>query len=154
VGDLVGLAEVEVVDEGLFKGGWVGEDGGEGLGQVGEVLAGVEVVHDLGGSWEVLVGDFPDPFGAVAEDDGLADLAEPAAAVLGFGVDAEGRGGFEGGDVGGRAGVLDRVAGERVASGLGEEAADFDLAGAGPSVGMLAGSVDALSGQHRGAGAV
>ena len=95
-----------MVDEALFEGGGVGQDWGGGLGQVGEVFAGVEVVHDLGGVGEVLVGDGPDPFGAVTEHDGLSDLVEPAAVVLGLGVDGEGRGGFEGGDVAGRAGVF------------------------------------------------
>ncbi|MDQ1295620.1 MAG: hypothetical protein QG608_3505 [Actinomycetota bacterium] len=146
-----------MVDEGLFEGGRVGQDVGEGLGEVGEVFAGVVVVHDLGGGQELLVGDGPDPFGAVAEDDGLADLVEPAAVVLGLDVDGEGGGGFEGGDVAGRAGVLDGVAGVGVAAGLSKQAADLDFPGSGPSTvlgGVLAGAAGAFAGQHRGAGAV
>ena len=105
------------------------------------MFAGVVVVHDLGGVGEVLVGDVPDPFGAVAQDDRLADVVESAAVVLGFGLGGERGCGLKGGDVGDGAGVLHGLAGGRVAVGLGEEAADLDLARPGPAVGVFAGPV-------------
>ncbi len=50
----------------------------------------MEQVDDLGGGREALVGEVPDPAGAVAEDDELADVF--GAAAVGFGLDELGEG--------------------------------------------------------------
>ena len=52
--------------------------------QVGEVLAGVVDVGDVGGVGVELLGHGPDPGGAVAESDDLAAMVAAAAQVLGF----------------------------------------------------------------------
>ena len=52
--------------------------------QVGEVLAGVVYVHDLGGVGVELPGHGPDPGGAVAEGGDLAEVLAAAAQVLGL----------------------------------------------------------------------
>lgn len=79
VGDGVGVAQVEGVDEVLFPVGGVLKQAVDEFGEGGEVFAGVVVVDDLGGVRGLLVGDGPDPFRAVAEHDGLSDLVESAA---------------------------------------------------------------------------
>ena len=56
----------------------------QAAGEVVQVLAGVEQVHDLGGLGELVGGDAPDPGGAVAEDGELADVVGAAADALGF----------------------------------------------------------------------
>ena len=53
-------------------------------GEVVQVLAGVEQVHDLGGLGELAAGDVPDPGGAVAEDGELADVVGAAADAFCF----------------------------------------------------------------------
>lgn len=60
---------------------------------------------------------------------------------------------MEGGDVADRVGVLDGFAGGRVETGLGEEAADLDLAGAGPGT-VLAGAALGFAREHGCSGAV
>ncbi len=65
-------------------------------------------------------------------DGRLADVAEAAAAGLACHRDAELGGGGEGGQVGGGVRVADRVA-VLIEAGLGEAAAQLDLAGAGLS---------------------
>ena len=85
------------------------QPGGEG-GEVVDVLAGVVEVDDLGGGGEQLIGEVPDPDRAVAEDDELADVLCAAAAGLSVGELGEPGGGFEGGQVAGRARVTDRAA--------------------------------------------
>src|SRR5208283_1475755 len=68
-------------------------------GEVVDVLAGVEQVHDLGGLRELGGGDVPDPGGAVAEDGELPDMVRAAAGAFGFHQVPERGGGPEGGQV-------------------------------------------------------
>src|SRR5215471_15824196 len=91
----------------VSQSGWL--PGGEG-GQVVDVLAGVVEVHDLGGFGEVLIGEVPDPYRAVAEDHQLADV--PGAAPVRFGghEHPELAGGVEGSQVGRGARVTHRAA--------------------------------------------
>jgi hypothetical protein len=80
-----------------------------------------------------LAGQVPDPDRAVAQDDELADVVGAAAAGLGHDQGPElGRGG-EGGQVAGRAGIPYREP-VLVQFGLGEQARELDLTGAGPPV--------------------
>ena len=55
--------------------------------QFPEVLAGVEEVYNLEGSWEMLIGDIPDPAGPVA-DDHFGLCARPSL-LPSFGIDAK-----------------------------------------------------------------
>jgi len=78
-------------------------------GELVEVLAGVEQVHDLGGFGEPGGSDVPDPGRAVAGDRELAHVIGAAADAFGFDQVAEDAGGLEGGDVAGEGPVPDRV---------------------------------------------
>ena len=93
------------------------------------------------------------PRRAVAEHDELADVVGAAAA--GFGVHQGGElgGGRDAAQVAGGVGVAHRAA-LLVEPGLGEQAGEFDLPGAGPAVGALAGPVADGGGHHRYSGAV
>jgi hypothetical protein len=53
-------------------------------GEVVQVLAGVEQVHDPGGPGKLGGGDVPYPGGAVADDGELADMVGTAADALGL----------------------------------------------------------------------
>ncbi|MFZ1412948.1 MAG: hypothetical protein WAS07_15980 [Micropruina sp.] len=77
------VAAVEVADQLLGEGCWVGQDVVEDLDEVVDVFAGVPVVDDVGGFGEESFGDVPDPLRAVTDDDGLTDAVEPAAGVFG-----------------------------------------------------------------------
>jgi hypothetical protein len=76
----------------LFSPG-VGEVGCgavDGLGNVEQMLLGVEDIDDLDGVGEMLVGPVPDPRGAVAEDDLPGDSVEAAASGFTNGAKGEG----------------------------------------------------------------
>jgi hypothetical protein len=106
-------------------------------GQVVQVLAGVEQVHDLRRLGELGGGDVPDPGGAVAEDGELSDVIGAAADALGLYEAGERVRGLEGSDVAGGVPVPDRVS-LVVHLVLGEEDGELDLAGAGAAVLALA----------------
>ena len=72
-GDRFDVAVVQLGEPVSEPGGGVGDDEREQAGEFVEVFAGVVEVHDLGGFGEALLGEVPDPAGAVAEDDELAD---------------------------------------------------------------------------------
>src|ERR1019366_9389466 len=93
-----------------------------------QVRARVKEIDNLNRAWEVPVGEIPDPFGAVAENDFL--LCAAPALLPRFQVEplAELLGRFNRTDVGGRSRVADGVA-CGVAFGLGEHAAQFGLSG-------------------------
>lgn len=118
-----------------------------------QVFAGVVEVHDLGGFGQDAGGEVPDPVRSIAEDDELADVV--AAPAEGFGVYQGGEliGWGEGAQVAGRVGVAHRPA-FGVYAGLGEQAGEFDLAGTGPPVGVLARAGAGGGGHHRYCGAV
>ena len=105
----------------------------EGPGEVVQVLAGMEQVHDLGGLGEFRGGYVPDPGRTVAEDGHLADVAGAAADAFGLHQAGEHGGGLERGHIAGGVPVRDRVA-LAVELILGEEDGELDLAGAGPAV--------------------
>ena len=118
----------------------------DGLGDLEQMALGVEDVDDLGGVGEVLVGKVPDPRRTVAEDDPARRLVE--AAPLGLAQDApcEGRrlgvgiaggDGFDGGIVGGGAGVT-HGAGVFVEGLRRPYDRELGLAGLGAAVGLLA----------------
>ena len=77
-------------------------------GEVVQVLAGVEQVHDLGGLRELRGSDSPDPCCSVAEDGELADVVRAAADAFCLHEVREDRGGLEGGDDAGGGPVADR----------------------------------------------
>ena len=131
----------------------VAEDGREPGGEGVQVFAGVVDVDDRGGFGHDRGGQLPDPGRAVAEHDELADVVGAAAA--GFGVHQGGEllGGGEAAQVAGGVGVAHRPA-LLVEAGLGEQAGEFDLAGAGPAVGALAGPAGDRGRHHGHAGAV
>lgn len=58
-------------------------------GENPEVLTGMVKIDDLNGAWKLAVGDVPDPYGSVAEDD--PDLCMVPASVQRFGVHSSGR---------------------------------------------------------------
>ena len=87
---------------GVMKARWSGE--------VVQVLAGVIDVHDVGGVRVEGLGHGPDPGGAVAEGDDLAEVLAAAAQVLGLHQPGEGVLAVEGGHVGGGARVHHRPA--------------------------------------------
>ena len=60
------------------------------LGDVPQVLLGVEQIDDLDGAGEQLVGDAPDPQRAVAQHDPAAGAVEAAPARLAFHAPANG----------------------------------------------------------------
>jgi hypothetical protein len=108
--DRLDVAGVQFDDAEIGPGLGLGCAGAvEDLGEFAEVFASVVEIDDLDGAREVLVGEIPDPQGAVAEDDGL--LGAPAAATDGLGEDAtcELLGGFDGADVLERSPRVDRV---------------------------------------------
>ena len=107
-GDVAGVEFGEPFGEPVWLAG-AQQPGGEG-GEVVDVFAGVVEVDDLGGGGEQLIGEVPDPHGAVAEDDELADVLSAAAAGFGVRELGEPGGGFEGGQVAGGARVADRAA--------------------------------------------
>ena len=90
--------------------GRVGGDEGQVVREVVQVLAGVVDVHDVGGVRVEGLGHGPDPGGAVAEGDDLAEVLAAAAQVLGLHQPGEGVLAVEGGHVGGGAGVHHRPA--------------------------------------------
>lgn len=57
--------------------------GFERLTQRMEMLAGVVEVDDLHGVFEAILCEVPDPFGAVADEDGLAGVGVTALECLG-----------------------------------------------------------------------
>jgi hypothetical protein len=91
------------------------------------MLAGVEEVDDLNRAREVLIGQVPDPFGAITDHDFLAGVAP--APFPGFHIQtiAELFGGFDGGHIGGGAGIASRVP-LLIQASLGEDTAQLDLA--------------------------
>ena len=131
----------------------VAEDAGEVRGEVMQVFAGVVEVHDGGGLGQDRGGQVPDPGRPVAEDDELADVIGAAAAGFGVYLGGEFGGGGEAGQIAGGVRVAHRPA-VGVNPGLGEQAGQFDLTGAGSPVGGLAGAVGDRGGHHRHAGAI
>ncbi|MCY4341996.1 MAG: hypothetical protein OXE83_00260 [Gammaproteobacteria bacterium] len=122
----------------------------------------MEEVDDLDGAGEVLVGEVPDPGGAVAERDAALGLLE--AAALDFAQRALGERGRVGVGVAagdaldgrverGRAGVPAWGA-VRVKALGGPDGGQLGLAGLGGAVGPLAGAALRLAPAHRQAGAV
>ena len=57
------------------------------MGQVPEVLAGVIKIDDLNRAGEVLIGNIPDPFRSIADDDFL--FGAVPAALAGFQLEAQ-----------------------------------------------------------------
>ena len=130
---------------GVMKARWAGE--------VGEVLAGMVDVDDVGGVRIERLGHGPDPGGAVADRDDLPEVLAAAAQVLGLHQAGEGVLAVEGGHVARGAGVRHRVA-VVIEAGHGEEPGELDLAGAGLPVLALAWPAFGLARADRDAGAV
>src|ERR1039457_4190156 len=84
-------------------------------------------IHDLNGAGEVLVGQIPDPDGAISQDHFERGPLPASASSLRIDAEAELFGGFDGGYVGGGARISDGPA-VRVHSGLREHAAELALA--------------------------
>ena len=118
----------------------------DGLGNLEQMALGVEDVDDLDGIGEVLVGEVPDPRRAVAQHDPALGVVEAAAFGLADDAPGEGRGlgvgiaggdGFDGGVVGGRAGVAHGA--PVLVCGLRRpHDRELGLAGLGAAVGLLA----------------
>src|SRR5664280_2688240 len=79
-------------------------------GQFPEVLSGVIKIDDLNRAWEVLIGNMPDPFRSIADDDLLFGAAPTALA--GFQIEAQTKllRRFNRTTVGSRAGVAEGIA--------------------------------------------
>src|SRR6266536_2081864 len=94
------------------------------------MLASMIEIHDLNRAGKVVIGQIPDPDGPVSEDDSGGGPFRPSAPS--FGIDAEAKlfGGFNGSHVGCGVRVADGLA-FLVHGGLGEDAAQLALAGAG-----------------------
>ena len=121
--------------------------------EVEQVLAGVVEVGDVGGVGVELPGHGPDPGGAVADGDDLAEVLAAAAQVLGFHQAGQGVLAVEGGHVAGGARVHHRVA-ALIEGGDGDQAGQLDLAGPGAAVIGLALAAFGFAAADRDAGAV
>ena len=118
----------------------------DGFGDLEEMALGVEDVDDPDGVGDVLVGEVPDPWRAVAEHDATLRLVETTSLGLaqgtlgegcGLGIGLAGGDGFDGGVAGGGAGVAYGTA--VVVDGLRRPYdGEFGLAGLGGAVGLLA----------------
>jgi len=159
-----GEAFAHVAEEGLDVAGFEefeplgAEQGAEFLGDEEfdggvDVLLGMAIVNDVDGVGEVQVDEGFVVAGAVGEDDDPGVRSEAAAEGFGVQAFAEGVAGFDGADVGGAMGVADGVA-LCIEGGLGEYAADLDLAGFGGAIGLFARSTGQLSAADGNAGAV
>ena len=78
--------------------------------QVPQVLAGVEEIDDLEGTGKVLLGEVPDPFGTVADDDLLLGAAPATVPGLEVKPLAELLGVLDGTGIGGGVGIANREA--------------------------------------------
>src|SRR5580692_4815217 len=94
------------------------------------MLPGMIQIHDLNGAGEVLVGQIPDPHGAISHDHLESGPLPTSAPSLRIEAEGELFGGFDGSHIGSGIGSADRPA-FRVHGGLREHAAEFTLAGAG-----------------------
>src|ERR1022692_4941219 len=93
------------------------------------MLSGMIQIHDLKGAGKVGVGQIPDPDGPVSEDDSDGGPLPTSAPSLCIDAEAKLFGGFDGSNVGG--GVRGAYGPALlVHAGLGEDAAQFALAGA------------------------
>ena len=110
-------------------------------------------IQNEDGRREVGAGQFPNPRRPVPEEDDLLRLADapPPGFVAQQGGEAGHR--LERAHVAGGLVVPQRLA-RRVGGGLGEDAPQFDLAGLGGAVGLLAFPTDQFPGQHGNAGAI
>ena len=125
----------------------------EGAGEYAEVFDGVVEVEDLNGGGEVKAGVFPNPGGSIAKED--KDLGKGESAPDGFGSElcAALAAVSHGADIAGGVRIAHGVA-VFVGGGLGEDAAEFGLAGAGAAVGLFAFSAGEFLGAGGDAGAV
>src|SRR5450759_1914667 len=94
------------------------------------MLPGMIKVDDLNGAGKVLVGEIPDPWGTVSDDDFERSPLPTSVPSLGIDAEAELIGGFDGSHIGGRIWVADGPA-FLVHGGLREHAAELALACAG-----------------------
>ena len=120
--DVAGIQFAEAAGQPL---GRVGGDEGQVVREVVQVLAGVLDVHDVGGVRVEGLGHGPDPGGAVAEGDDLAEVVPAAAQVLGLDEASEGVLAVGCGHVAGRAGIHHRPA-VIIQAGHGEEPGELD----------------------------
>ena len=125
----------------------------EGAGEHAEVFDGMIEVEYLNGGGEEEAGVFPDPGGSVAKEDD--DPGERESAPDGFGAEL-----FSalatvahGADVAGGVGIAQGVS-ILIGGGLGEDTAEFGLAGAGGTVGLFAFAPGEFLGTGGHAGAV
>src|SRR5580658_5354623 len=93
------------------------------------MLAGMPDIDDLDRTRKMLIGDIPDPLGAVAQHHFL--FSPIPTSFEGFGVDptAEQFGSFDRSGIGGRSGISNRAT-LRVGRSLGEDTTQFDFASA------------------------
>ena len=108
----------------------------DGFGEFSDMFAGVVEVEDLDGVGEGLTGVFPNPRGAVSEEGDAFGVLEVAAEGFLMEEDGEVAAAFEGADIAGGVGIAQGCAlgvaqgvALGVEVGLGEDAAEFGLAG-------------------------
>ncbi len=127
------------------------------LGDIEDVLLGVEDIDALDGVRHMLVGEVPDPGRAIAEDDPALDAEQVTALALaphptGKGgkllVRIAGRDRFDGRVIGDGAGVAKRLS-RGVAAACGPEDGELHFPGAGRAIGLLAGAPCGLGPAHR-----
>src|SRR5450755_2077401 len=96
--------------------------------QFPQMLTRVKEIDNLHCAWKVLVGNIPNPFGAITHDHLLFRVAP--VALTGFHIQSLSKriGGFDGADVSGGIRIADGVP-LLIPSGLGEDAAQLDLSG-------------------------
>src|ERR1019366_5286668 len=128
-----------------------------GLGDIAQMLLGMESVHDLDGVGEVFSGQVPDPGGAIAQYDMARGALEAAAdgfatdtpgELRGHGVGVVAGGALNGCGVG--AAALIAYGDPRGVMWLGTpDSAQFNFAGLGRAIGLLAGTPGEGRGAHR-----
>ena len=77
--------------------------------QIPEMLASMEEIDNLNGAGKMQIGEIPNPFGSIADDDFLFGAAP--ATITGFPIDAFAKffGGLDGARVGGRIRIADGI---------------------------------------------
>ena len=134
----------------------------KGMREFGEVLLGVEAVHNAESSGKEVFGGFPDPGRSIADDDNLPGLCGPSSCGLAFDppgkvrelpTDVRAGGAFDGRRVGDRSGIPDRDSPLVLRIGL-PDVDHLGLARLGRAVFLFAFSPGCLARLHRDPGPI
>src|SRR6266403_6288007 len=110
-------------------------------------------IQDFNRAGEVEPAQFPNPGGSVADENDFLRPAQAPAAGFGSNAQTKGLGRLEAADISGGSKIAFGPA-FLIAAGLGEDSAQFDFAGFGRAVGLLAFAPGQFVRHHRHAGAI